>query len=646
MIKFEDIKKEFSFIYTDKQKDLYFCNCGKSFEKKNEANDNENTLKKEDISYLYDFGSDESCDMGEIYKSIKLGVGDEVFCPQCNKNFSTLKSQKTLIPVNNYFLSDFEFIKNDDFIKIVFNKYKTIMDNGEIVFDKKRKFIKFYIKTKEIVFQNYEKNDYKIGLETSNMYSKEMFSKEDISIYNIMDLHLFLNEFAKYVVDIQNTNFVNELLNELRGNVNNINFKTIQKIMTIFIGIVKYNNLSTIAITKGCKFLYDLMVECDIPSEISMKEKKVTSPINIFNFLISNYIKKINEEVNEDNKEKHEFVFKSKQLIKTEGENVVVEELGSEKEMKINYSSNKNYKRKVLNKNNSSGYEVLSISEDAGASKFIFKKIRDFNDFKQILKLFKFYNKHQIIEVLQKYEIDFIVNFVELIYFRDFMEMKELHRVVSIVLDFVKIKSLEYKPTTNKEKIVIDHSFVKDFDFTFYDDCIMMMEVLDFDPKRHFTKIYTYNELREYHDNLVKYFNVVSDKEKSAKFKGFVDRFKFLESKEDYKGPLEIKLIDSPSMLIKEGVVMKHSASSYSKKVINNIYLIGQVFDRSEGLDENELKRFTIGFTFHHLNGLEFDQVKGYANKQGSDRFKRLLMEYLETKDVSYKPLKDLKISQ
>jgi hypothetical protein len=47
--------------------------------------------------------------------------------------------------------------------------------------------------------------------------------------------------------------------------------------------------------------------------------------------------------------------------------------------------------------------------------------------------------------------------------------------------------------------------------------------VLEFDPRREFNKIKTFKELRDYHDNLVKYFNVVADKEKNAKFKEFVD---------------------------------------------------------------------------------------------------------------------------
>jgi hypothetical protein len=191
---------------------------------------------------------------------------------------------------------------------------------------------------------------------------------------------------------------------------------------------------------------------------------------------------------------------------------------------------------------------------------------------------------------------------------------------------------------------VIDYSYVDKFDFVYYDDSVMMMEVLKFDPKKHFNKIKTYYDLIEYHDNLIKYFNVVSDKEKNEKFRLFVDRFLFLESRKDYDGPLEIKLIKTPAMLIAEGVQMKHSASSYSKKVITESYLIGQLFDKTPDLPEDELVKFTIGFTFDSLNGLEFHQIKGFANKPASDRLKKLLMEFLTVKDISYRPIRDLKI--
>jgi hypothetical protein len=65
---------------------------------------------------------------------------------------------------------------------------------------------------------------------------------------------------------------------------------------------------------------------------------------------------------------------------------------------------------------------------------------------------------------------------------------------------------------------------------------------------------------------------------------------------------------------------------------------------KSDDLEEDALTRFTIGFNFDNLNGLEFHQVKGFANQSGSDKFKTLLMEYLAEKDISYRQVVDLKL--
>jgi len=593
---------------------------------------------------------------GELYKSIKSGIGKEVRCPGCQKNFSTINNQKTLIPTNKYFISAFECSEMNDNLLIFYKKYKAyIQINNEemhaknkyvLLFNQQKKYIRFEKSTKKFFFKGFVEEEVEFDLDQVIKYTNEMFKEDCDTICGIYNLHIYINLIAKNVIDANNINVVNELLSEIRGTTNNAGLSVIKKIVSIFFGIIKYSNLSTIALTKDSNFLYDLMLECDIPDSQAMIESQATSPMKIFNFLIKNYIQKINEEVNEDNKEKHEFTFKSKTLIHSEEDpdKVFVKTIDKEAELKISYKINDNYKTKVQNDMSSGAYEVLKISDDANASKFIFKKIRNFSDFKKILKYFKFYNKQEIIELLQKYNLDLLIEVIDIIYFRDRADIKELSRILDLISDFIKTKTLEIRPVINKSDLIINYGFVKEFDFSFYDDCIMMMEVLEFDPKRHFLKIRKYSELLQYHDNLVRFFNVVSDKEKSKKFKDFVDRFRFLESKEDYDGPLSIKLIDSPGMLIKEGVIMKHSASSYSKKVISNIYLIGQVYDNTENIDNDELKRFTIGFTFHNIKGLEFDQVKGFGNKQGSDRFKKLLMEFLTIKDISYRPIKDLKI--
>jgi hypothetical protein len=675
----EEIKKEYSFLANDEGREIYFCSCGAvTIIEKNKETAIANPLSTEEINeilvssphervnYLYPKEENDSIndedEFADLFKSIRLSEEDAIICSGCQKNFVTLENQKKLIVDNSYFISGYNVLEKDDDLFLYYSKIKSDIkkeskDGNEkyvLDFEQKKKYIRFNITSKKMFFKDIDMDEVEFDLNKITKITDSIFFEEVPNIYNLYYVQLYVSKLAKYVMDVNNANVVEELLGEVRNRFNHAGLNSIKKVITIFLGIIKYSNLSTIALTKGGKFLYDLMKECDIPNSEKLEKEGLTSPIPIFNYLVSNYIKKINEEVNEDNKEIHEFLFKSSQLVKMEIDEkdskqevktFKVVDTGEEKEMRIVYKENKNYKEgKITHNANANKFQVTEISNDANASKFIYKKIENFSDYKQLLKYFKFYDKHQIITLLQKYDLELLSDVIDLIYFRDYVDIKEFERIITIIKDFAMQETLIYKPTLNMESFKIDYSYVKKFDFVYYDDSVMMMEVLEFDPRREFNKIKTFKELRDYHDNLVKYFNVVSDKEKNAKFKEFVDRFKFLESREDYDGALEFKLISTPAMLITEGVQMKHSASSYSKKVITESYIIGQVFDRTPSLSEDELTRFTIGFTFDSVNGLEFNQVKGFANKPGTDRFKKLLMEFLTVKDISYRPIKDLKL--
>lgn len=664
----EEIKKEYSFLFEDKEsgKEIYFCNCGsiteieKTFEIDTQKNEQVNYLfsDSESTSDKIQIVDDYDDEFEDLFKSIKLSQDDcEIKCSGCGKNFATLENQKKLIVNNSFFISGYNVLEDDNELYLYYGKIKPNIkkENESFVldFEQKYKYIKYNKSSNKMYFKDIDCEEQEFDLDYISKITDNIFSEEVPNIYNLYYIQVYIGKLAKYVIDVNNTNVIEELLGEVKNRFNHAGLDSIKKVVSIFLGIIKYSNLSTISLTKGCKFLYDLMKECDIPSSEKLINSGLTSPIPIFNYLVGNYIKKINEEVNEDNKEIHEFLFKSSQAIKMEidssdkkqeSKSFEIIELDEEKEMKIVYKDNKNYKTKVAHNYDENKFQVMELSNDANASKFIYKNIKKFSDYKQLLKYFKFYNKHQIINLLQKYDLELLTRVIDLIYFRDLVEFKEFERIMYIITDYVTQETLKYKPTLNVENLVLDYSCVKNFDFIYYDDSVMMMEVLEFDPRREFNKIKTYNGLREYHDNLVKYFNVVSDKEKNMKFKSFVERFNFLESREDYDGPLEFKLISTPAMLITEGVQMKHSASSYSKKVITESYLIGQIFDRTPDLLEDDLTRFTIGFTFDSVNGLEFHQVKGMMNKPGSDRFKKLLMEFLTEKDISYRPIKDLKL--
>jgi hypothetical protein len=320
-----------------------------------------------------------------------------------------------------------------------------------------------------------------------------------------------------------------------------------------------------------------------------------------------------------------------------------VKESDEEKTLNINFTNNRNYKAGRV-KDTGFGFGVLEAIEDGSVSKFIFKNITRFSDYKYIIKYFKLINKQELIVLLQKYDLEFLSYAIDLLYFRDKVtDFKEFQRVLDIMIDFVDYKS-------NMPSIIGSKSsesrfeMLKDFDFIPYDDSLMMMTVLKFDRRRHFDKIKTWKELNEYHDNLVKYFKTIKSEEQNGAIEKFVSQFAFLEDRSNYNGPLEIKLLSTPAMIIKEGVELRHSGAAYAKNVASGQYLMGQVFDRDENRQEDELIRYTIGFKHDKYKGLVFDQVKGFANKLGSNRFKKLVMEWLEIKDVSFQPIKDLRI--
>lgn len=637
----ENINKEYSFVFTKGDTDRYFCSCGEQFQIINE----EEVVELEEV-----LGSDDDEIYGSIYKDIKLSFDAEVKCPHCEKNYNNPDNKRKLISINEYFISGFEFIETD--VDLIFYYAKACpgiasrtSEEGEeykVVFDEKIKYIRFEKESKSLFFQDFgDSPEVEFDLDEVIKYVDMFFTSDTDKIINFFKLHMYINRLANFVSDTKNTQIVSEFLEHIRNTPNDVGVPYTKKLLSIFYGIIKYSNLSTVALTKGSQFLYDLMLKCDIPNSKEMEESGATSPVKIFNFLVTKYINKLNEEVNLDNKEAHDFVYKSKQRVEYENDkNRDEEDLNYEvKEDDIDalykVRENKEYKGgKVVQVDGR--YHVLDAVEDGTISKFIFKTIRDFSDYTQLIKYFKFYDKHELIALIQKHDIDLLTHAIEAIYFRKKMEFKELSRVLSIIDTFLDSRFF-FK----------DYNNVHQFSFVEYDDAQMMMEIMEFDPKKHFTKIDNYDDLVEYHDMLVKYYKVRSDEQNIGAIKDFVSKFKFLESKEDYDGPIEIVLHDSPGMIIKEGVEMRHSASAYAINVAQGTYVLGSIYDRDPERPEDEMERFTIGFTYNkNYNELEFDQVKGFGNKRGSNRFKRHMMDFLTEKDISFKPIKDLKLDE
>jgi len=647
ILNLDQIEKEYSFVFDEKKADRYFCSCGEQFLSSNE----------EEILDLQQILSEESENdelYSGIYKDIKLSLDKKIICPHCDKNFNNIDIKRKLISIGEYFISGYDFQETDNDLVIYYSKVcpglakRELEDENveyKIVFDESIKYIRFEKSSKKLFYREFglSSKEEEFDLDKVILYVNKFFKLETDKVIDFYKLHMYINRLANFVSDTRNGNIVHEFLEFIRNTPNEVGVNFIKKLLSIFYGIIKYSNLSTVALTKSSSFLYELMLECEIPSSKEMDESGATSPVNIFNFLVNKYINKLNEEVNEDNREAHDFAYKSKGRVQYDNEINKSEEdlsyklLDEDNEAKYIIRQNKSYRAgKVVNSEGK--FQVLDAVEDGSISKFIFKKIENFSQYKQIIKYFKFYDKKGVISLLQKYDINLLTNAIDAFYFRNKMENDELDRILQIIDSYL-----------DSRYFFKDYSNIKHFSFVEYDDAKLMMEVMDFNPKKHFNKIKTYNELVEYHDNLVKFYKVKSEIEKSGAIEEFVSKFRFLETrgKGDYDGPLEVVLFDTAGKIMKEGPEMRHSASEYAVNVAQGTYLMGSVFDRDPNRPSKEKERYTIGFKYDSkYKELVFDQVKGFANELGSNRFKRLVMDYLTDKDVSFQPIRDLRLKE
>jgi hypothetical protein len=656
------VLQDLSFVENNtKQGDVYLCSCGHRFNIENTSVELKRELAEvnSEVSQMLHDDSNLMEEFGDLYKNINMSMHEKVECPSCKKSFLKEENRRKLITKGVYFVSGFKFEESESESKLYYSKVKFDY-NSDFDFIEDYKYIRIDKNNKQLFYSDYDNVEHEFDLDEIVSVVNKIFITETQIVYNAFDLHTFIHSLSNLVIDRSNIDIMTEMIDSIKNRNGDMGLDVVKKVVIVFLGIIKYSNLSTIAMTKGPMFLYDMMIECKIPKPKVLIENKVTSPIKIFNFLAQNYVNELGKDISAEDKDKQEFTFKSKKLIEFEtvvnekGEIVkdkqgdeitkaVVKESDEEKTLNINFTNNRNYKAGRV-KDTGFGFGVLEAIEDGSVSKFIFKNITRFSDYKYIIKYFKLINKQELIVLLQKYDLEFLSYAIDLLYFRDKVtDFKEFQRVLDIMIDFVDYKS-------NMPSIIGSKSsesrfeMLKDFDFIPYDDSLMMMTVLKFDRRRHFDKIKTWKELNEYHDNLVKYFKTIKSEEQNGAIEKFVSQFAFLEDRSNYNGPLEIKLLSTPAMIIKEGVELRHSGAAYAKNVASGQYLMGQVFDRDENRQEDELIRYTIGFKHDKYKGLVFDQVKGFANKLGSNRFKKLVMEWLEIKDVSFQPIKDLRI--
>ena len=636
-----DILKSQTFYVTKGDKEKYFCKCGKHFTVDALVDNSgiEDVIKGDE-------------DLEHAIKSAKISLRDDIICPNCKTNYKIPENHKKLIEVGRDFASGYFMEETDGLLTISLANVKSESPNEELQFKELVRKISFKKDTNKLFFKDFNSKEKEIDLDSIVDVVKRFFDIETNIVIGIFDLHQFMIKLSKSVSDSESMKTINSFMDSSRVNSSIKDNDSFIKSMTILLSVIKYSNLSTIAMTKSPLFLYELLKESNPPKSEELKKANVTSPIKIFNFLSSNYIKKVNSEISEDRVSVNEFVFSSdiqledhedhsKKVAGADYEEVSKDTMsvskGETRELKINVKNIHEYEAKV-SKTSSGDIDVLHIDGDGQISKFIYKKLKKFHDYKQLLKYMKHLEYKQLVELMTKYDYDLIVNMIDVIYHRVDVDMEEIKRLIPLFEDHCKVKTKEVKVKTNTynkgEDIKTEYKYIKEFDFGFYDDCRMMLTTLEFDPRKDFYKIKKNSILKAFHDEVVKYYSAIQLEEEGG-YKGYFNKFKFLEDRENYNGPLVFEIIDTPKAVVAEGREMHHSVGSYSVRLLEGDYILLRVYDSSEDLPEGELKRFTMGLHFKSNTGLEFDQLKSFANKIGSNRLKELVLLWLKAKEIN-----------
>ena len=689
----KDVMGCYSFSYEDNGYSKIKCKCGECFEKHIE---NEK-LTDEEVEVL--------SDMKDL---VLFSIHEKLKCPHCGTNYFLEDERARLIPAGTDFMGGFKFTRNGSEATISFWKLRSLIDKetDTIYFQKEDKSI--HVKGSKILFIDY--NGTECDMDLNNMVSIVSMFLDTYpmrTIYDMHELHLFLIWLSQATQDASKMNIVGELISPIRNKINNGGLDYMLRALSSFFCIIKYPNLSTIALTKNIIFLSDLIMACDMPSTEEMRESGHTSPLDIFNGLTRSYLKRIKNEISHDSNSVKEYVFKPSELtpdidldgkiVMTEKSNSIVKDMEIPQEqprmaelatgekvlidsafstgstasdktaLKIKVRDQKKLDRFKHGRISDSGRgerggrsSIISAIEDGTITKYIYDSIRTFSDYQMLIKYFKFYNKHELSDLMKKYEIDYLINFINIGYWRERVSNEEFYRLYRIIKDFVHHQTIgkklfnENKNIEDVKEEELDYTTMEQFDFTIYDDSISMLESIRdltssddialmenddmFDRSRYFDKIREYKKLKNFHDSLAAQYRIltVNGAEKNSSYHKFVSKYEWLESKEGYDGPIEVQLLRTMSDFMREGHIMMSSQAQYGAKVSQGIYLVARLLDTTKGGDPKEARRFTIGFTVDRFGFLEFDQLKEYKNAQASDRIKGEVRKWLKSKDITY----------
>lgn len=659
LIPVEQIKKGFTFHYDDTKNDvdLFFCKCGHIIKKDRKAVATEMKINVRDGVDISDFTNlfDENSMARFNLKCDKCGVDysqreNAGYVQDCNKNFFEAycyqEDELGVRLIKQRFMGGVEFGQKRSMLVVMSN------DEPYLQVDEILSWIRIEKSDKKLYFKDYNTEEVEITLDKVMPVVKKFFLPGESKITErLFDVHLFIDRMANFVSDSQNINIIDELMSQMVGKSG---LDVITKVASIFFGIICYPNLSTIALTKGTVFLFDMMNDCQLPNPKELSDNGATSPLKIFNYLVNFKNEEIRKELDENDREKAGYVFKTKK--------------GEEKN--FNFDASRFNKEKQISTDKSGEMFLREDVTQKSVSPYIFNTIERFSDYKTLIKYTKFISYNDIIDLVRKNDINLLINVMPIVEFRADMNLIKLNQIISLCLSSLKrasnfknvhkvndddlkyarpeflkkeIINDEVEKSENKDEIKLDYTLLKHFDFTDYDDSLRMIRALRWDPNKEFHKIKDIDKLEEYHNQLTEHFNLLTNEGKNKDFVSFVSKYSVLEEYDESK--LKVKLIRTPDSLLQHSKDMKNCSGSYVNRVSNGQYLLCMVEDVDKDISYGQPKHYMLGLVANKYGDLEFDQVKAACNVQGSDRFKKNMMDYLQEKEIPYKELSDLKLS-
>ncbi len=564
--------------------DIYFCKCGH----KNVVNPNESSyaILAENIDEI------DSSHLETAFRKANL------ICPYCQINYSTPEIYTNIQNINTDFFDKYDIHEDGNYLTIFKYRAKTLYDSQSVDYAIKisESYIKIAKKSNKIKYKGHADNkDKVVNLSDVVRISEEFFSNGSHTQITdgFINVHDFLGRVAKIIWDSKNMRIIEELMNQMIGKSGT---NILQRVLAIFMGIMCYPSLSTIALTKGNTFLYDLMKNCPLPTPKYLKKNKATAPLSIFNTLISLKNNDLQKELDKDDTNILGYAYKS-----STGDIYNIKYQPSDIK-KIDSDSLVSSNRKIKG---STGAKLFVRDKivNQKISPYIFNKLEKFTDYEKIIQWLKFVTYNDLISLLMKYDIELLNNVYNKIEFRDDIDKNRIEQFIQLMCDYAETElSKEHSSVKNRIQMktsVVNHKYeaVKFFDFNLYDDCMRMIVELNWSPNKVLYKTKSFNKLNELHDKLIEFRSFISDKDANKNYIEYSSVFKYLEGKhidEEKRFSLDVTLISTPEELLNTAIEMHNCAGSYINRVAKGQYVPFVVYDNSPKRQADEYYKYMM----------------------------------------------------